>query len=183
MVYILVANGFEESELIVPADILRRGGLDVRLVGVQGSEATSTRGITIKTDICLDDLIIYELDMLVIPGGQPGVDNLWADERVKTVVRAAAAAGKTVGAICAAPMILGRLGLLEGKRAVCYPGCEADLKGAVIAEDCGTVQDGTFITAKGAGCAFSFGFALLAAAAGEECAASSAARSSVYVSV
>ncbi len=167
MVYVLVADGFEETELIVPVDILRRGGADVKLVGVHGSEARSTRGITVKTDICLDDLIIYEMDMLVLPGGQPGVDNLWADERVRLLVKQAAAAGKIVGAICAAPMILGRLGLLDGKKAVCYPGCEGDLKGAQISEKSGCVSDGTFITAKGAGAAFQFGFSLLSALKGK----------------
>jgi len=175
MVYVLVANGFEETELIVPVDILRRGGADVKLVGVQGEQVASTRGITVKTDIPLDDLIIYEMDMLVLPGGQPGVDNLWADERVKILVKQAAALKKTIGAICAAPMILGRLGLLDGKKAVCYPGCEGDLKGAQIEESSGCVRDGDFITAKGAGCAFEFGFELLSAISDRENAAKVAA--------
>lgn len=167
MVYVLVANGFEETELIVPVDILRRGGVDVKLVGVHADKVSSTRKITLTTDICLDDLIIYEMDMLVLPGGQPGVDNLWADERVRLLVKQAAAAGKLIGAICAAPMILGRLGLLEGKKAVCYPGCEGDLKGAQIMEKSGCVHDANYITAKGAGAAFQFGFALLAALKGK----------------
>ena len=167
MVYILVENGFEETELIVPADILRRGGIDVKLVGITSEEATSTRGITIQTDISLDDLIVYEMDMLVLPGGQPGVDNLWKNERVKTLIKQAALAQKPIGAICAAPMLLGRLGLLEGKKAVCYPGCEGDLNGAVIAST-PVVADGGFITAKGAGVAFQFGLALLEALKGKQ---------------
>ncbi len=172
MVYILVAEGFEETELVVPTDILRRGGVDVKLVGVSSRETSSTRGVKIQTDISLDDLIIYEMDMLVIPGGQPGVDNLWADERVKRLIKQAAAADKIIGAICAAPMLLGRLGLLDGKRATCYPGCESDLTGAIVDEKELTVKDGNFITSKGPGTAFSFGFKLLEAIKDKETALS-----------
>ena len=175
MVCILVADGFEETELVVPTDILRRGGVDVKLVGVTSEEAASTRGVKIKTDISLDDLIIYDMDMLVIPGGQPGVDNLWADERVKRLISQASAANKLIGAICAAPMLLGRLGLLEGKKATCYPGCEGDLRGAVISENEDTVKDGNFITSKGPGTAISFGFTLLDAVKDRETALSVAA--------
>lgn len=168
MVYVLLANGFEETELIAPMDILRRGGVDVKLVGVDGLQAESTRGIKIAADIQLPDLIMYDMEMLVLPGGQPGVDNLWADERVKSLVKGASVMGSTVGAICAAPMILGRLGLLEGKKAICYPGCEADLKGAEICTGAKVVRDGNIITAKGAGCALEFGFELLSAIKGKD---------------
>ena len=167
MVYVLVADGFEETELIVPVDILKRAGVDVKLVGVHSSEARSTRGITIKTDICLDDLIIYEMDMLVLPGGQPGVDNLWVDERVKMLVKQAALANKFIGAICAAPMILGRLGLLDGKKAVCYPGCEEDMGSAkIVTAPC--IRSGKVITGTSAGCAIPFGLELVAALKGRE---------------
>ena len=106
--------------------------------------------------------------MLVLPGGQPGVDNLWADERVRNLVEHTAAANKYLGAICAAPMIPGRLGILDGRRAVCYPGCEKELRGAKLVPDAGVVRDGTVITARGAGAAFPFGLALLEAISGKE---------------
>ena len=167
MVYVLAENGFEETELIVPVDILRRGGVEVKIVGVSGEYVSSTRNITLKTDIKLDDLILYDMEMLVIPGGQPGVDNLWNDLRVRKLVEESAKADKFIGAICAAPMILGRLGLLQGKNATCYPGCEEDLAGANIKKD-ETVRDGMIITSRGAGCAFSFGAELLNALTDKE---------------
>ena len=162
MVYVLMADGFEETELIVPVDILRRGGVQVQLVGVGGEYAVSSRGIQIKSDISIDDVQLFQMEMLVLPGGQPGVDHLWENERVRELVSYAASGGKLVAAICAAPLILGRLGVLSGRRATCYPGIEPELKGAAC-EKAPVVRDGNLITARGAGAAFDFGFALLEA--------------------
>ena len=160
MVYALVATGFEESELIVPVDLLIRGGADVKLVGVSGETVCGAHGISIETDCTIDEVSLEDMSLLFLPGGQPGVDNLWAEQEVRNLVLAAAERTIPVAAICAAPMILGRLGLLKGKKAICYPGCEADLLGANLVRDSVAV-DGTIVTGKAAGAAFDFAGALL----------------------
>jgi len=169
MVYVLCENGFEETELIVPVDILRRGGVEVRLVGVATMTPESTRGIKISCDVSFEDADFSNMHMLVIPGGQPGVDNLMANSKVMDLVRDSA--GKMpIGAICAAPMLLGKSGLLSGRAATCYPGCEAGLTGARIKDE-DVVVDGGYITARAAGAAFKFAFTLLATHKGAEVAA------------
>ena len=166
MVYVLVENGFEESELIVPVDILRRGGVDVCLVGVSEDAPKSTRDIALCTDKKMAEIDFSDMEMLIIPGGQPGVDNLRANNKVMELIRDSA--GKLpIGAICAAPMLLGEIGLLKGRGATCYPGCESALSGARI-EDKSVVVDGGYITARAAGAAFEFGFTLLATLRGAE---------------
>lgn len=155
MVYTLLANGFEESELIVPIDMLMRGGAQVKLVGVDGDVVCGSHGITVSADCALSDVELSQTDLLFLPGGQPGVDNLWSTQAVQDLVLAAAKQNIPIAAICAAPMILGRLGLLDGKKAVCYPGCEGDLRGATIT-DAPAVTDGNFITGKAAGAVFPF---------------------------
>lgn len=166
MVFVLVENGFEETELIVPVDILRRGGVQVNLVGVSTMNPKSTRGVQISCDVSFDDADFEGMKLLLIPGGQPGVDNLMANDKVLNLVKTAA--GKMpIGAICAAPMIPGKLGLLKGRSATCYPGCEQGLCGARI-EDKDVCIDGGYITARAAGAAFEFGFTLLATLRGGE---------------
>lgn len=160
MVYALVATGFEESELIVPADLLIRGGATVKLVGVSGETVCGAHGISVKTDCTIDEVSLEDMSLLFLPGGQPGVNNLWAEQAVRDLVLAAAQRNLTIAAICAAPMILGRLGLLKGKQAVCYPGCETDLLGATLA-DASVAVDGTIVTGKAAGAVFDFVGALL----------------------
>jgi len=155
VVYALLATGFEESELIVPIDMLMRGGAQVELVGVDGDVVCGAHGITLSTDCDLYDVELSQDDLLFLPGGQPGVDNLWSRKGVLDLVMSAAEMGIPIAAICAAPMILGRLGLLDGKNAVCYPGCEGDLLGATIV-DAPAVTDGNFITGKAAGAVFPF---------------------------
>lgn len=168
MVYVLMEQGFEETELIVPVDILRRGGVNVCIVGVSGMTAESSRGIRLAADAAFSDLDFADMEMLLIPGGQPGVDHLAANPAVMELIQKSAG-HMPVAAICAAPMLLGKLGLLRGRRATCYPGCEAVLEGARV-EDKGVVVDGSFITARGAGAAFRFGFTLLATLRGAEAA-------------
>lgn len=160
MVYALVATGFEESELIVPVDLLIRGGAEVTLVGVSGKTVTGAHGISIETNCTLDEIDSDTMQMLFLPGGQPGVNNLWAEDKVQNLVKQTAEKGIPIAAICAAPMILGRLGLLNGKKAVCYPGCEGELYGATIV-DVPVVIDGAIITGKAAGAVFSFAAELL----------------------
>lgn len=168
MVYVLLADGFEESEAIVPVDILIRGGEGVALVGVTGEHVKSARGISIKTDIPLRDVAPYKMDMLILPGGQPGVDNLWSNASVHELVEYSLSEDKYLAAICAAPIIPGRLGALDGKRATCYPGLDSELKGAEYFPDSGVVTDGKITTARAAADAYEFGFRLLGLIAGED---------------
>ncbi len=155
MVYALMTTGFEESELIVPIDMLMRAGAQVKLVGVDGMSVCGSHGVTISADCTLDEVDLDKAELLFLPGGQPGVDNLWKNGLVQDLVKSAAERNIPIAAICAAPMILGRLGLLKGKNAVCYPGCESDLFGANIVAS-PAVTDGDFITGKAAGAVFPF---------------------------
>ncbi len=164
---ILLADGFEESEAIVPCDLMRRAKIDVRLVSINKSDnVMSSHNIRIEADQTLDD-DLGDYDLLMLPGGMPGTKNLLGDKRVCDEVLRAAAAGKVVTAICAAPMILGHLGLLQGKRATCYPGFDKELKGATYTAEA-VVVDGNIITGRGAGAALHFGLELVAALDGKE---------------
>ena len=111
MVYVLLAEGFEEVEALTPVDLLRRAGVETRLVGVTGATVCGARGINVVTDLSMDEVDLAKADMLVLPGGMPGTTNLYADKRVTDAVRTMADAGKYVAAICAAPsIILGGVG-------------------------------------------------------------------------
>ena len=124
-VYEFLATGFEELEALAPVDILRRGGMDVTTVSVIGSLfVESSHGVTIKADRLLEDVDLDDADLLLLPGGMPGSKNLNAHEGVRQALLDHAAKGRLIGAICAAPMVLGSLGLLQGKRATCSPGFE-----------------------------------------------------------
>jgi 4-methyl-5(b-hydroxyethyl)-thiazole monophosphate biosynthesis len=163
IVYVFLADGFEEIEAICPIDILRRGNVKVVTVGVTGKTITGSHGIPFTADMEIGEIDPKApFDMVVLPGGMPGTDNLQSNEMVKAFVRTALANRKYIGAICAAPKILGAMGILSGVKATCYPGYEAELKGAVLAKE-SVVTDGEIITAKGAGVALEFGFELLAA--------------------
>lgn len=180
MVDLFLANGFEEAEAIVPADILRRAGVDVRLVGVlsenaKGRAVAGSHGIAVNTDITAEEAPFEGLEMIVLPGGYPGYENLWKSEAVKKFIGFAAEKDLFIGAICAAPVLLGRMGLLRGRKAVCFPGHEAELEGAVLSR--GPVcEDGKIVTAKGAGAAMQFGFALAAKLKGKALADETAAK-------
>lgn len=156
MVYMFLANGFEETEAIGCLDVLRRAEIETQTVGVGGKEITGSHGVTVVADIEADEVDIARIEGVILPGGMPGTLNLQADERVINAVKFCADNGNLVAAICAAPMILGQLGLLEGKMAVCYPGFEEHLTGAKI-ENALVAIDGNFITAKGAGASMMFG--------------------------
>ena len=179
MVYLFLANGFEETEAIAPLDMLRRAGLDVKTVAVGGSlTVTGSHGIPVTADIAEADFAPDNIDMVVLPGGMPGADNLYASDTVRTALEYAKGSGAYIAAICAAPYILGKLGYLEGHRAVCYPGYESELLGADVT-DAPVVTDGHIITARAAGSALPFGFALVAALCGEE-KADAVARAVIY---
>lgn len=163
MVYLFLADGFEEIEALAPVDLLRRAGIEVKTVGVGGSVITGSHGIPVTTDLCAENApLTNALDAVILPGGMPGTKNLEASKEVQAALDFAAANGKLLCAICAAPSVLGHKGLLNGKEAIAFPGFEGDLLGARISEKA-VVKDGNVITAKGAGVAVDFGLAIVAA--------------------
>ena len=168
MFYCFLADGFEETEALAPVDILRSADIDVTTVGVGGDVIRGSHNIYVTADMNLDEFEINEdISGVILPGGMPGVKNLYAEQRVLDTVNKAYQNDLFVCAICAAPMILGRLGIVSGRKATCFPGFEDELKGAEVTGE-KVVVDGKVITAKGAGCALDFGFAITAQVAGEE---------------
>ena len=161
MVVILLGHGFEESEAIVPADLLRRAGVQVVLAALEGTEVTSSHGVTVKADAALNALDADQIDLLFLPGGLGGVEAIQSCPAALELIRAVYGKGKYLSAICAAPTILGSMGLLEGRRAVCYPGMEDGLTGAKVQKGHGIVVDGSLITGEAAGSAFEFGLKLV----------------------
>ncbi|MBE6558182.1 MAG: DJ-1/PfpI family protein [Ruminococcaceae bacterium] len=163
MIYLFLAPGFEEVEALAPLDLLRRAGLSVTTVGIGGKTVTGAHGITVTadiTDLAYTDLKDPAPEMVILPGGMPGSLNLDASPVVDAAIRAAVKNDGYLCAICAAPLILGRRGLLKGRRATCYPGFEEELVGAI--EIGGKViRDGKIITATGMGVALEFGLELV----------------------
>ncbi len=163
-VYVFLADGFEDVEALIPVDVLRRGGVEV--VTVSTTEfplVESAHGVNIEADIQFEQGDYTDADLLMLPGGMPGASNLFAHEGVCKAVLAQAAAGKKVAAICAAPaVVLAQLGILEGKKATCYPGFEQSLKenGAQYTGDLVTV-DGNITTGEGPAAAFPYAYELL----------------------
>ena len=170
MIYIYLANGYEETEMIAPLDLIRRAGLEVKTVSVTADAmVTGSHGITVKADTTVfdADYDVTKADMVILPGGLPGTTNLEASEQVKNALTYAFENGKYVCAICAAPSVLGKMGILKGKKAVCYPGFEKYLDGA-INTDKRCEHDGKVITAVGMGAAVEFGLTIVAALCGKE---------------
>ena len=161
MVYVFLADGFEEIEALCPVDIMRRAGISVVTVGISKKEIVGSHNITVLSDITDTELSFNEnIDLIFLPGGMPGTKNLDASPAVHRMIDLALDQNAYIAAICAAPMILGKRGLLNGKNAVCYPGFEEYLKGANIPFDKNVVLDGKIITARGMGVATDFGLAL-----------------------
>lgn len=166
MVYVLLGTGFEETEAIAPVDLLRRAGVSVQTVGLNGKIIYGSHRIGVEADITVGEMDLTKLDMLVLPGGLGGVASIKACPQAMDAIRFAHENGKWIGAICAAPTILAGLGILEGKAAVCYPGCEEEMSGTNI-ESIAAVRDGHIITGTSAGCAIPFGLALIEALKGK----------------
>lgn len=160
MLYLLLAEGFEETEAVAPLDVIRRAGIEIQTVGVTGDVVGGAHGIRIQTDVQIDDIFGGEMDGVILPGGMPGTLNLQKSLKVTAILKHCLQKEKMIAAICAAPMIPGTLGMLEGKKATCFPGFEDQLEGAVLLDD-SVVRDGLFITAKGAGAALEFGAAIV----------------------
>ena len=161
MIYVFLANGFEEVEALTPVDLLRRAEKEVQTVGVTGRTVTGSHGIKVECDITAGEIVLgNDLEMIVLPGGMPGTLNLERSEIVQTALDFCYDRKILIGAICAAPSILGHKGLLEGREAIAYPGFETQLTGAKISAS-SVVQDEFIITAKGAGVAVPFGLKLV----------------------
>lgn len=168
MIYIFLAQGFEEVEALAPVDMLRRAGLNVTTVGITGKVVTGSHGIPVTADITADELSLDNTtEMIVLPGGMPGTLHEEASSVVQGALTYCAENDRWIAAICAAPSILGHRGLLEGKTATCYTGFEKDLTGAKLGT-AGVVVDGKIVTARGAGVATDFGLTLVGVLLGAE---------------
>ena len=171
-VYVLLADGFEEIEALTPVDMLRRAAVEVVTVSIMGREdVNGSLGIIVKADAVLGADIelgkMMDADMLVLPGGGKGTENLAASGKVAEIINAFNDDKKYMAAICAAPSVYGRLGLLNGKKATCFPGFEKYLEGAEYAVG-SVVRDGRFITAKGMGASTDFALELVKVLVSEE---------------
>ena len=171
-VFQFMANGFEDIEALIPVDVLRRGGVDIKTVSIYDTNIVeSAHGVQMVTDLTFEEAepMLKDADLLMLPGGMPGATNLNEHEGLKKALVAQAEAGKMVTAICAAPLVLGGLGILKGKRATCYPGFEQTLEGAEYTEDLWTI-DGNIITGEGPAAALPYAYSLLALLVSEEAA-------------
>nr|KAB2829375.1 MAG: DJ-1/PfpI family protein [Paludibacter sp.]MCE1154751.1 DJ-1/PfpI family protein [Bacteroidales bacterium]OJX92095.1 MAG: DJ-1 family protein [Paludibacter sp. 47-17] len=170
-IYLFLANGFEEIEAIAPIDVFRRAELKVTTVSVTGDQLVEgAHGVTVAAD-CLFEELGFEGDfVLFLPGGMPGTLNLDAHEGLKALIRQQSERGQKIAAICAAPSILGKMGILKGKEVICYPGFESYLQGAAVASE-DVVKSGSLFTAKGPGVAIDFALKLVEELKGEEVAA------------
>ena len=167
MVYVCIAEGFEEIEALTPVDVLRRAGCRVRTVGITGKVVTGAHGIPVVCDQEGAEAFPEDLELLVLPGGMPGTRHLEASPVVQSWLAQAVERGRWVAAICAAPSILGHLGLLEGRQATAFPGFEEDLAGACLSPE-PVVVDGRFVTARGMGVALEFSLCLAGLIQGKE---------------
>lgn len=170
MVAILLAQGFEESEALVPADLLRRAGIEVTLVGLGGLQITGGHNITVTADTTLEQIAPEQLQMLVVPGGLGGIAAIQGSTPALALIQRCCDHGCWLAAICAAPTILAHLGILDRRHAVCYPGMEEEMGSAVVQKDTPVVVDGHIVTAEAAGSAFAFGLKLVEVLKGAEAA-------------
>jgi len=161
MVYVMLADGFEEIEALTVVDVLRRAGIEVNTVSVTGSKTvTGSHNIPVVSDILINDADLENAEMVVLPGGMPGTNNLYSSRELERAISHRVENNKWIAAICAAPIILGRRGYLKGLEAVCYPGFESELAGAVIKNE-KVVISNKIITSKGPGTALDFSFAIV----------------------
>ena len=167
-VYVFTADGFEEIEGLTVVDLMRRAGAQVQMVSISdGLAVKGSHGIEIKADTFFEDVDFGQADLLVLPGGMPGTLHLGEHQGLTKLLTETAAQGKRVAAICAAPSVLGGLGLLKEKRAVCYPGFEDKLTGAQVGTE-EVVTDGNITTSRGHGTAIPFALELISLLFGQE---------------
>ena len=168
MVYMLLGTGFEETEAIAPLDLLRRAGVEVATVGLNGKIVYGSHGIGVEADIEISQIDLSNLEMVILPGGLGGVASCRACQSAMDTLKFAWNNGKYVAAICAGPTVLADLGITAGMNATCYPGCEGGMGSAIMIEDAAVVTDENLITGTSAGCAVPFGLALVEVLKGEE---------------
>lgn len=168
MIYTFLADGFEEIEALCPVDIMRRAGLSVTTVGIGKKEICGSHGICVYADIDDSELIFEDIDLIFLPGGMPGTKNLDASQTVHKAIDLATSQNAYIATICAAPMILGKRGLLNGKKAVCYPSFEEYLIGATVPDGEKLITDGKIITAKGMGVSHELGLEIVKLLCGKE---------------
>lgn len=170
MVYMILGTGFEETEAVVPVDLLRRAGVQTACVGIGGLEITGSHGMTFLADLTVEQMDLTELDMIVLPGGLDGVASIRSCRPVLDAIQFAYENHKYIGAICAAPTVLAEMHITDGKKAVCYPGEQLihQMNASDFQPDAAVVRDGTVITAASAGCAVAFALELIAALKGRE---------------
>lgn len=169
-VYEFLANGFEEIEGLAPVDILRRGGVDIKTVSITGSEFVETsHGVTVKADLKFEDVADFnDADILLLPGGMPGSTNLNAHEGVKAALKKQFEAGKRVGAICAAPMVLASCGILDGKKATCSRGFQQYFNASTTYTGELIQEDGNVITGEGPAATLPYAYKILSYFIGED---------------
>lgn len=166
--YLFLAEGFEECEALIQVDILRRGGVEVTTVSVMDDlYVKSSHAVTIRADRKLCEIDKDAADMLILPGGMPGTTNLGNCSELCELIKKYNDAGKRIAAVCAAPTVFGQLGLLQGKKATCYPGMEDKLLGAQVSYD-KVVTDGNITTSRGLGTSIPFALELLKLLVSEE---------------
>ncbi len=166
--YIHLAEGFEETEAVTIIDVLRRAGLNVISVSVTGNRMVKgSHNIEIKADILFEEVDFALGEMIILPGGMPGSKNLNEHEGLRSQIIDYQKRGKYLAAICAAPIVFGNLGILKGKRAVCYPGYEAHLVGAEVRSS-PYIVDNNIITGRGVGAALQFSLEIVRILKGEE---------------
>ena len=170
MVYLLLGEGFEESEAVVPADLLRRAGVEVSLVGLDGLTVRGSHGIAVQADLTLEEVDADAMEMLVLPGGMGGVESIQMNLFALALIQRAWDHGCYLAAICAAPTILAHIGVLDRRKAVCYPGMEDQMGSAVVRKGERVVTDGHIVTGEAAGSAFDFGLKLVEILKGREAA-------------
>ena len=170
MVYMLLGTGFEETEAIAPLDLLRRAGVDVKTVGLNGKIVYGSHKIGVEADIEIGQMDLTDLEMIILPGGLGGVASCRACPAAMDALKFAWDNGKFVAAICAGPTVLADLGITDGRKATCYPGCEGGMGKAEMIPDAPCVRDGKLITGTSAGCAIPFGLALIEALKGADAA-------------
>ena len=170
MVYMLLGTGFEETEAIAPLDIMRRAGIPVLTVGINGKTVVSSHKVPVVADITLEEMDLTDMDMIVLPGGLGGVASIRGSQHAMDAIAFARDNHKWMAAICAGPTVLADLHITDGRQATCYPGCETGMGEAVMVPDVPCIRDGKVITGTSAGCAVPFGLALVEALKGKEAA-------------
>ena len=173
---IFLADGFEEIEALIVVDLLRRANIEISTVSIMGRKnVTGSHNITVEADALLEETDFDSLDMLILPGGMPGTTNLADCKALTDKIKEFDEKNKMLCAICAAPTVFGKLGILKGKKACCFPGREDDLLGADV-QTSSVTRDGHFITSRGMGTAIDFGLAIIEHYQGSDAATSMASK-------